>query len=381
MKINLTILAIFFVSHLSFANDSLQISILTCSPGQELYAIFGHSSIRVVDKEKGTDEVYNFGIFDFDTPNFALKFLRGDLKYKLGIQQIGYFINSYSSDGRLVTEQVLDLTEEQEKAIVSELKRLYQPENRYYYYLFQKKNCSTELRDLLADVGVGFSDEKLEASSRMLINTYLTEKPWLKLGVNMIMGKATDQKLTRSQSVFLPDYLKKEVDSASSMGTKLVAFEQNLNAIPTESKTNLSKVFSPLLIFSLLMLICFFWLPKPTKILFCFLIGLVGLFIAALWLFSGHPELRSNLNIFWCNPLYLLYIPLMIKNKTSRTLPLILLATLTCSVLIWIFRLQVFEISVAPVFVILGLINFKELKRSMVTKPKVSAIPGQSYSS
>lgn len=374
MKINLTLLAMLFACHFSFANDPIQISILTCSPGEEIYSVFGHSSVRVVDREKGSDLVYNFGIFDFDTPNFAYKFVKGKLKYQLGIQQIENFIRIYTSEGRWVTEQVLDLSETQERAIIDRLEYLYRPENRYYYYSFLEKDCSTELRDLLSFAGVDFSSEQLPVTSRDLINSYLEEKKWIRLGVNMIMGKVVDESFNRYQSMFLPDYLKQEVDSATTSGRSLVTFEQNLNAIPVENESGSIHLISPIYIFSLLLLISFFWFPTPAKIVFCTVVGLVGLLIAVLWMFSGHPELRNNLNILWCSPLYLLYIPSLLKNKPSQLLLWILLITLGISIFIWVLRYQVFDISIIPILIILGAINLKELTKTAPVKVNTSTV-------
>jgi hypothetical protein len=92
---------IFLISQLSYANDNIEISILTCLPGQEVYSVFGHSAIRVVDKEKSIDEIYNFGMFDFDTPHFEYKYLKGKLKYYRGKQKTSDFIDLYTNEKRL----------------------------------------------------------------------------------------------------------------------------------------------------------------------------------------------------------------------------------------------------------------------------------------
>ncbi len=161
---------IFLFSQSSYSGNHLEISILTCSPGDEVYSVFGHSAIRIKDKDQSLDWVYNFGMFDFESPNFTFKFIRGKLKYYLGIQKTKDFLEQYTRQDRLVIEQKLNLSEKQKIQFITRLNFLYRPENRQYYYSFLKKNCSTEIRDLLSEIGVNFPKENLEVSYRQLIN-------------------------------------------------------------------------------------------------------------------------------------------------------------------------------------------------------------------
>ena len=46
-------------------SPGLQVSIITCGPGTDLYSVYGHSAVRIVDSMRGTDKVYNYGTFDF----------------------------------------------------------------------------------------------------------------------------------------------------------------------------------------------------------------------------------------------------------------------------------------------------------------------------
>lgn len=300
-------------------------------------------------------------MFDFDTPNFEYKYLNGKLKYNRGIQKTEDFIKIYTYEGRLVSEQILDLTTREKRKILSRLQFLYRPENRFYLYSFLEKNCSTETRDLLSYIGANFQDQKIKKSNRGLINSYLKEMPWLKLGINLVLGKSLDKNSSRSQSMFLPDYLKKEIDACTLNGKKLVKSEQYLNSIESTSEFNIQRTLPPLVVFSILVLLFLFWFPTPIRILTCLSFGLTGLFILVLWIFSGHEEVKSNLNIIWCNPLYLLYIPLLLKNKASKILTLALMATLVSSVLVWIFKVQIFDISIIPLLIILGILNLKEM--------------------
>lgn len=362
-KLKNLILILFLLGQLNHANGQIEISIFTCSPGQEVYSVFGHSAIRIVDRENNVDEVYNFGMFDFDTPNFEYKFLKGKLEYFRSVQKTDNFLKIYTHEERLITEQVLNLNELEKKKIINRLKFLNRPENKFYLYSFLGKNCSTETRDLLSYIGIDFKNQELENSNRTLINSYLKEMPWLKLGINLVLGKSLDKNSTRNQSMFLPDYLKKEIDDAKMGDRKIVKHEQNLNSIPILENLNLQRVFSPLFMFSLIALLTLFWFPAQLRLISCLLIGITGSFILALWVFSGHEEVKSNLNIIWCNPLYFNYIPLIIQNKSNKILSLVLLGTIVSSVLIWVYKTQVFDISIIPILTILGILNLKEIQK------------------
>lgn len=362
MKYSLLVLLLF--PQISHANDHLQISILTCSPGQEIYSTFGHSAIRILDKENQTDKIYDFGGFDFNTPNFAYNFLKGKLQYHLSIRPTNQFIDAYTYENRKVVEQQLYLSELEKKQIVDQLHFLYQPHNRYYFYSFLQKNCSTDLRDLLILVGVKFSDGVLQESNRDLLNTYLEEKPWLSLGVNIVLGQKLDNKSSQFQSMFLPKYLQREIDRATLHNAKLVKSERTLNSVkPTRTKSKLIGLFSPMIIFSTMLIAYVIGFKKSISFMLFLGLGIGGLLITALWIFSGHEEVTNNLNVLWCNPFYLLAIPLLLKNKSNRILTMVLTLSLVLTLIIWVLGIQCFDKSIISLLIILGLINYNEIKK------------------
>jgi hypothetical protein len=87
-----------------------RITLLTCSPGDDLYSIFGHSAVRVEDPAQDIDWVFNYGTFDFSDPNFYTNFVRGKLNYKLSVSEYRYFEYSYQRENRWIWEQELNLT-------------------------------------------------------------------------------------------------------------------------------------------------------------------------------------------------------------------------------------------------------------------------------
>lgn len=358
------LIIIFFISQACYANNTPEISILTCSPGDEVYSVFGHSAIRIKDKDRSLDLVYNFGMFDFESPNFTLKFIKGKLEYYLGIQKTTDFIEQYTNENRLVLEQKLRLTENEKNKLIAKLNFLYRPENRKYFYSFLEKNCSTEIRDILSEIGVNFSTEDLEKSNRALINSHLQKKLWLRFGTSLMLGRSLDNNSDKFQSTFLPIYLKEEIGNSNLNGRDLVKSEQTLNTIEKKNKSDLQVWLSPIVIFSFLFLLFLFWTSKPVELVVCFIIGIIGLVLSLMWLFSEHPEVRYNFNVIWRNPLYLVYIPLMIRNKSNIILPYVLMMTILSTFLIWIFEIQSFDIAIIPILLILGVLNYKEVMRT-----------------
>ncbi|NIJ46625.1 hypothetical protein FHR24_003120 [Wenyingzhuangia heitensis] len=357
------ILIIFLLGQLNYVYGQFEISILTCSPGQKVYSVFGHTAIRIFNREKNIDQVYNFGMFDFKTTNFEYKYLKGKLEYFRGIQKTDNFIKSYTSEERLIIEQVLELNEFEIKKIINRLNFLYRPQNKFYLYSFLKKNCSTETRDLLSYIGVRFKNQKIKKSNRALINSYLKEMSWLKLGINLVLGKSLDKISTRSQSMFLPNYLQKEIKYATLNDKRIVKYEKNLNSIKKTNHLNPLEILPSHLLFSFIVLIIIFWFPKQIRLIISLVIGVTGFFFLVLWMFSGHEEVKNNLNIIWCNPLYLIYIPLIVQNKINKVLSLILLGTIVSSTMIWLLKIQVFDSSIIPILILLGILNFKQMKK------------------
>lgn len=362
MKKIFLFLLIIFSFNAVFCNDKIEISVLTCSPGNEIYSVFGHSALRVTDYEQETDIIFNFGMFDFGTPNFAFKFAGKTLYYCLGLQHPERFIAEYTRENRNVVEQKLDLSDEQKRTIVDRLVFLYQPENRYYLYAFLEKNCSTEIRDILNDVGVSFAVVPMETTSRMLLESYLGRTPWLRLGINMALGKPIDKKTDSYKSMFLPDYLHDGLENATIDGKPVVQSEVALNDVPGFSGQKGNFWTSPLFLFSILFFIVIFLKKRPVTITLFSLIGLVGIVVLGLMVLSGHTEVKGNLNLLWCNPLYLVYVPFLIMKKEYSIFPLFFLTTLLITIIVWVTGVQSFDISIVPLLLMLTLLNLRQIK-------------------
>ena len=326
-----------FISIASFSQtDSLaqqgcpiRISLLTCTPGQELYSIFGHSAIRVVDSTTNTDLVFNYGTFDFYDPDFYKKFIKGKLLYFVSVDSLQNFLLEYQYDKRGVIEQVLNLSCKEKQAMMSALFENAKEENKYYHYDFNYDNCTTRLRNMLEKAtGKELKTKNIlphvKTTFRHLIHDYLNRggQQWSKLGIDILLGSPLDKKITNREAMFLPDYLMMAFDSSSINHESLVA-QKNILLISQEEK-KAKPLFTPLLVFSILFLLIatvsifaatsFRVFLKIFDFIFLFTLGLLGILLLFMWFGTNHAMCKNNFNLLWALPLHL-PVALLIFNK------------------------------------------------------------------
>lgn len=296
---------------------SIRISLLTCTPGKELYSTFGHSALRVVDKTNNSDIIFNYGTFDFNDPDFYWKFTRGKLLYFVSIDNFNDFVAEYQYEGRGITEQTLDLSCQEKQKLVAALYENAKEENKYYKYDFVRDNCTTRLRDIVAK----YSKDSLVSKNirpysgvtfRKLLHEYLNKgnQHWSKFGIDILLGSPLDKKITNDEAMFLPDYLMKAFDS-SNIGTKKLVLEKT-TILNSAIRSNKSPLFTPLVVFCLLFLIIailsFVHSKKIRSFLrvfdftLFFLYGLLGLFLLFMWFGTDHATCRYNFNLLWAFP-------------------------------------------------------------------------------
>jgi hypothetical protein len=212
-----------------------RISLLTCGAGEEVYSIFGHSALRIYDSATQEDVVYNYGMFDFRDPNFLPKYIQGELLYFGAADNFDGFMSEYIADKRSVTEQILNLNENQINAIKNGIAENDLPQNKYYKYDFCFLNCSTKLRDLFSkSLGSNFVyHDYMPADSITfmdILNTYLKKPHWIRVGINCILSSKVHAKMSSFQSMFLPKGLATGFDYATINKIPLVAETKVLNA-------------------------------------------------------------------------------------------------------------------------------------------------------
>jgi len=306
---------------------SIQISLLTCSPGEDLYLTWGHSALRIIDHSTHADIIYNYGTFDFEDPAFYSKFTRGKLLYFVSIQKFESFFEEYQYYQRGITEQILDLSCSEKEKLVSALQENAKEENKYYKYDFMVDNCTTRLRDIVfknADAPVITNDIRpnKKITFRNLIQKYLDSsyQYWTKLGIDILLGRPVDKKLTNNEAMFLPDYLLMGFDS-SMIGNKKLVLEKHEILKPSLPKPK-NSMFTPFAIFAVVFcLILVLGISRNADkflsifdfILF-FLSGALGVFILFMWLGTDHPECKNNFNLAWALPFHFIIVLFLFRK-------------------------------------------------------------------
>ncbi len=234
--------------------------LVTCGPGAEIYSIYGHSALRMTVPGRNIDLTYNWGVFDFDTPNFGLRFARGDLQYLLDADNYIRFLQIYQYEKRWVKCQVINLNSSEKKILAGLIAENLKPENIKYRYDFLFDNCATRIRDILEKtVGSNLvyspSAEKKKPSYRFLTGTYQKQYPWLNFGIDLLLGTPCDKKAEDRDKMFLPLELQKEFTEAYiNRNGKMIPVLQNPEIV-LNYKTHVNKpgfVTHPIFVFSLL---------------------------------------------------------------------------------------------------------------------------------
>jgi hypothetical protein len=349
-------------------SDSSSISLLTCSPGEELYSAFGHNGVRVTDFKNDFDVVFNYGTFNFEQPGFYTNFLKGEMRYMISTDRYMDFLRQYSNEQRSVSEQRLNLDVEDKKRVFAFLYTNALPDNREYYYDFFWDNCATRIRDVFEKVlqkrmryntvKAGFEENK---TMHDMLRIYVADRPWVDYGFDLILGMPCEVEATPRYQTFLPDYLAKYFNSATVDGKPLVSEERRLLSFPPPV---IEAPFKPLYLSLLLLvigvLLCIAEWKGKTHYYFDFLlffsIGLLGTVFLSLWIFSSHYAVPENLNLLWLIPSHLIMsFFLLLKKKRVwlkyyfGTTAILMLALL----FLWNWIPQQYNIAAMPLVILL----------------------------
>ena len=307
----------------------VRISLLTCSPGEELYSTFGHTAVRVTDFSTGTDLVYNYGTFEF-SPDFYTKFIQGKLRYYLSVEPFEDFLYAYQWESRSVVEQVFLLNCADKQSFVAALRLNALEENRYYLYDFLFDNCTTRpkvvMEKSVSSPVVWKNILPQETPTfRNLIHSYLDSggQYWSKLGIDLLLGAKLDRKVTNQQAMFLPDYLLRGLNAATLQGQPLVTPPQPVLQMP--SPLNKGSLFRPSVVFGLLLVLAIAlyyvkarWAQKVLKtidFLLFFLAGVAGFILIYMWTGTDHVVTQNNYNLLWALPTHLVAAFVAHQNK------------------------------------------------------------------
>lgn len=337
-----------------------KISLLTVGTGEDLAAKFGHSAIRLQDPSIGIDEVYGYGTYDFEDPNFYLNFTRGKLAYTISRIPYSYFERSYKQEKRWVKEQVLNLNLEQRNRVIGFLEHNLLPENKRYKYDFLFDNCATRIpmvfeKTLGNELNFDFKYLEEQLTFRELIRLKLNPNTWSNFGIDLALGSVIDRQATPYEHLFLPIYVYEQMKHTRLNGEPFVKKETVLLNIP-EQKDPSILLLSPAFWLGILLVVVTLITYKDykrgtrTKWLDFFLFaltGLSGILITFLWFGTDHLATKMNFNALWAFAPNAIVAVYLLKNKIPKwikTYLIIILILLLASVLIWIFKIQVFSI-------------------------------------
>ncbi len=322
-----------------------QITMLTASPGDELYSVFGHSALRVYDPVTGIDEVYNYGTFDFNTPNFYLQFTRGKLMYQLSVSTFPQFLLEYEYEQRAVYEQILTLNPEEKQRIYDFLQINRLPENRSYLYDFFYDNCATRIRDVVHDLlDIQWGEDPYPGtpqSFRDMLQPYLANMPWAAFGIDLALGLPADKIASPWHYMFLPDEMFTAFAQARRLDGRPLVSEHNV-VLQGSTHTSGPSPITPVRTLWLVFIIgCLSLLHKRFSLvfdrIFFSVLGLAGIVIAMLWVFSDHLTTNQNMNLLWAIPTHLYFIFRVERNKMTSAVRYYFLVTGLLSALMVIF--------------------------------------------
>jgi uncharacterized membrane protein len=375
MKRTFLLLFLFLFFKTNFAqqhqlSDKAEISVLTVGPGTSLNDAFGHSAFRIKDLDQGIDVVYGYGEYDFDAPNFYLKFAQGKLNYLISRTHFNRFYQVYTYFNRSIKEQILNLSPSEKQKLYDYLVNNYKPENRTYLYEFFYNNCATKIKDVTnfaLDNTIKFNKPKdyKEASFRTLIQNNLNRNSWGSLGIDVALGSVIDRKALPEDHMFLPENIYKFFKNATIKNNKPLVKESRILYLKKEVPVSSTFFSNPLFILGIIGFIIVFITyqdikkEKRTKwldILIFTVTGLVGIVIVLLWFATNHTGTHQNYNLLWAFALNLFFIGQLIKPKPSLwfikyiKLLIILLCLLA---LHWVIGIQVFAIGLLPLLIAL----------------------------
>ena len=313
----------------------LQVSLLTCGPGEEIYEYYGHSAIRVLCLDSaGLDVTFNYGIFDFNSGNFALRFALGHTDYVCAMQQTVDFINHYWRKGIYIDEQVLNISQAEARRLFDALLVNCRPENCVYRYSFFFDNCATRVRDKIEeciDSKLHYPDRPSNRSLRDAVHFYCRPFQWSEFGQDLLLGSEADQPATGRVLQFAPlimetDFSLTVTDDSTGMKRPIVDPRHRLLDLPP---IDFKPAFplSPLAVAVVLLvagLIIGLFEYRRRRILWpidtalLLLQGIGGIIVAFLFFFSTHPTVGSNWQVWVLNPLPLVGLWWQIKGGRTR---------------------------------------------------------------
>lgn len=346
--------------------DNARFSLVTCSPGDEAYSLFGHTALRYIDDENGVEKVYNYGYFNFNAPNFMWRFILGETDYMVGVVSFRSFLYEYVQRGSSVTEQVLNLTPAQVARLYTLLEENCAPENRIYRYNYFYNNCTTKARDKIIEAlgegyGIEYASDTLGylPTFRETLSAMTFSHPWYSFGIGLLMGSDVDQDATLDELQFIPGNLMRDFADATIVapdGNRMPALKATNLLVKENRPAAVRDNFTPfnasllLLLFTLIVMLCevrrkmTFW---GYDIFLMLMQGVPGCLLLFMGLCSEHPAVDANYAMLLLNPLALVIVPVMVYRTIKHKSPVMAWVQVTFVILFLLsglFRVQCYPV-------------------------------------
>ncbi len=340
----LTALSVLNIKAQMAFSDSLQISLLTASPGARVFERFGHTGLRVHDLKWDSDIVFHYGVYNYTEPHFVLHFIQGICHYKMGAAYTDSFVAGYRRRGLQLTEQTFDLSPDQSQRLARALAENYRPENRNYQYNFFFDNCATRPFDLInASAGpIQYDTAWVQPKTlRDLLKEKTGENNWLDFGISLAIAGRADRQASLREQLFLPDVLSVAFDHANVDEHPFVKGKETItnyrddikNSIADNGIFALSPTNSAFYVLLIAVLLTAVETKRRSAMQASYTISLSARLFDSLWLlasgtagitiwylnfFSIHPAVDHNINCMWLLPTNLFFIVFIWIKKAQK---------------------------------------------------------------
>ena len=366
-------------------SDEAIVSVITLSPGQDTYAAFGHTAIRIYDplEVPVVDWVFNYGTFSFED-GFYLNFMRGRLNYKLTAAPFYLFKGAYVESGRGMFEQRLNLNASEVRDVARYLSWNLQEENAVYRYEFFRDNCASRVIVVLEAALGDKLNTHCVADGRTFrdgLGPYIEGSPWTSLGMDFILGPRADAVMTECGASFIPDDLAEALmrmtvndvplTSGKDREDHLIVKGMWFSGLPVGDTKRHFPLFVTLVFLGLM---GFLKMNKAVKagksdhashtmynVVRFFIAGAattLGILLVLMWMLTDHSDTWGNYNLMWTLPACAVFLPrsLRMKHKAIAAATIVIAAYLLLSpwllpqftsLTLWCAALAVF-LAVAP---------------------------------
>ena len=342
----------FFIIQMSWAqtnpDDAIKVSVLTVGVADAAHSLYGHTAIRIKDDFRGTDLVFNYGMSDFSTPNFILRFVKGDMQYYAAAYPYADFEDNYRYENRSIYEQTLNLSTNEKLALIRALETSLSSDAKYYTYKFIDRNCTTKVIDIINQMvqkEVLYKHDVSELTYREVLYPFAENQFFQKLGINLIFGAKTDQQATK---IFLPFDLKNNLNRTQYKNQPFVTANKVLfqdHRIPVKEWWD--SIYTLLFFLTLIVIVH----KKGVTDAYFISVGLLGIFFSLVGFYSFHEEISWNYNVLLFNPILLIVAYFGRQNK-HKAFAVTTYMALGCIALYFFYMLNKIHLAIVWPFII-----------------------------